>query len=238
MIWMTREKKFKSTWEEFAELLGYPIQEEEEANGWKVHIQPNASKPDVLAPLYIPGWGKVGNIAHLTPTMDIMNRVYLNTIAPKSGNYDQIHAWSIDLMMLTHQNMNTHTKLDVINVMRCAMWMAIVERSSAPYAPYVQMLINRKWFEATGTHYDQLFEDDLTIHKPKSLMVKHHEAPRSMEARLAAEEAEAAVIREARLAGTKPPRRARARAHASAADAAAFGVPQGPPPSPPRPAMR
>ena len=96
ITWMTLDKKLKSTWQDFGNILGYPPAADGTSVGWKVHIGQNASRPDVLAPLYIPGWGHVGEVAHLQSTWDIMNRVYLNTIAPKSGNYDQIHAWSID----------------------------------------------------------------------------------------------------------------------------------------------
>ena len=51
MIWMTRNRKIKASWHEFATLLGYPIEDGEDVNGWKVHVKSNASKPDVPAPL-------------------------------------------------------------------------------------------------------------------------------------------------------------------------------------------
>ena len=43
-------------------------------------------------------------------------------------------------------------------------------------------------------------------------MIKHHEEPRSIEERIAAEAAEAEVIRAAKEAGVRPPRGARAHA--------------------------
>ena len=102
MTWMTLDKKLKTTWQDFGEILGYPAAADGTSIGWKVHNGENASKADVLAPLYIPGWGDVGEVAHLQRTWDIMNRIYLNTIAPKGGNFDQIHAWTIDLLLQSY----------------------------------------------------------------------------------------------------------------------------------------
>ena len=79
-----------------------------------------------------------------------MNRIYLNTIAPKGGNFDQIHAWSIDLMLQTYLRRETEEPLDVMAYIRKEMWLAIVERRCAPYAPYVQRLINTVFYRTTG----------------------------------------------------------------------------------------
>ena len=68
MTWMTLDRKLKSTWQEFGNILGYPAAPDGSSIGWKVHEGTNASKSDVLAPLYIPGWGDVGEVAHLQRT--------------------------------------------------------------------------------------------------------------------------------------------------------------------------
>ena len=79
-----------------------PDENNPDVNGWRVHDDARASDPEVLAPLYIPGWGKPGEVKDLLPTYDIMNRVYLNTIAVKGGNFDEIHSYHIDLMYQTY----------------------------------------------------------------------------------------------------------------------------------------
>ena len=150
-----------------------------------------------------------------------MNRIYLNTIAPKSGNYDQIHAWSIDLMFQTYLRKDSTEQHDVMHYIRREMWLAIVERRSAPYGPYVQRLINTVFFNATKHHLDQEMGDDFWLHKPLSLMIKHHEEPRSIEERIVAEAVEAEVIRVAKEAGVHPPRGARAHARARASSSTA-----------------
>ena len=72
-------------------------------NGWRVHDNSKCCDPVVLAPLYIEGSKyKPGLIKNLKPVYDIMNRVYLNTIAVKGGNFDAIHSFHIDLMLQTY----------------------------------------------------------------------------------------------------------------------------------------
>ena len=62
--WMTKDKVMTSTWGRFAELLGYSFQPDPETTqcsmGGGCMTEPGASDPEVLAPLYIPGWGKPG----------------------------------------------------------------------------------------------------------------------------------------------------------------------------------
>ena len=90
-------------WSDVCRILGYPLTVDEDGgfnsdDGWVVHQGETASGVEVLDPLYIPGWGVCGQSANLLPVYDIMLRVYQNTIAPKCGNFDQIHSWCIDLM--------------------------------------------------------------------------------------------------------------------------------------------
>ena len=65
LTWMTKDQVLTAHWSEFATLIGYPIRPN---NGWVCHNKDNASPVDVLSPLYIPGWGTAGKVAHLQPT--------------------------------------------------------------------------------------------------------------------------------------------------------------------------
>ena len=58
------------------------------------------------------------------PTYDIMNRVYLNTIAVKGGNFDEIHSYHIDLMLQTYLHEDSLEPLDVMDVLWNDLWMA------------------------------------------------------------------------------------------------------------------
>ena len=229
MTWMTLDKKLTSTWQDFGEMLGYPFGEDGQSIGWKVHEGARASKPDVLEPLYIPGWGTVGESSYLQRNWDIMSRIYLNTIAPKGGNFDQIHAWSIDLMLQTYLRANTEEPLDVMAYIRKEMWLAIVERRCASYAPYVQRLINTVFHRTTGRRLDTELGEKFLIHAPVSLQIKHHEAPRTTEERIATEAAAAEIIRAAKEKGERPPSSVHAHARARAAAMAPTHAPPPPP---------
>ena len=117
---------------------------------------------------------------------------------------------------------------------RKEMWLAIVERRSAPYAPYVQHLINTVFYRTTHRRLDQEMGEAFLIHEPLSLWIKHHEAPRTNEERMAAEAATAEIIRAVEIiraaveAGERPPTRVHAHARARVAATA-------PPPPPPPP---
>ena len=229
MTWMTLDKKLTSSWQDFGDILGYPFGADGQSVGWQVHNGERASKPDVLEPLYIPGWGTVGETSFLQRDWDIMRRIYANTLAPKGGNFDQIHAWNIDLLFQTYLRANTEEPLDVMTYIRKEMWLAIVERRCAPYAPYVQRLINRVFFRATDRRLDTEMGEQFTVHTSVSLQIKHHEAPRSIEERIAADAAAAEIIRAARERGERPPSRLRAHAQALAAAKAPPRAPRPPP---------
>ena len=65
------------------------------------------------------------------------------------------------------------------------MWPTVIERRSCPYAPYIQLLLNKKWYQKTQRHLDQ--EMNITYHLEKSFKVKVHKQPRSAEERDAVE---------------------------------------------------
>jgi hypothetical protein len=185
ITWMTRDKQLSSSWFEFAQVLGY-----EENVGFKIHLddgRPMATER--MAPLYITGWGNPGLSNHPLPTYDIMRRIYFETLCPKSGNYDQIHAYNIDLLVETHWRRNNNEKLDVMHYLYEETWSAILLKCSAIYAPYFQRLINRKWHHLTGTRLEDFWQP--TQHKAKSIHVLKHKLPRTQQEREVAE-AEAA----------------------------------------------
>jgi hypothetical protein len=47
-----------------------------------------------------------------------MHRVYREMLTPKVGNLDEIHAFLIDLLSLTHQNRGEGLKLDGMHFIR------------------------------------------------------------------------------------------------------------------------
>jgi hypothetical protein len=184
MKWMTNGRFLTSTWDRFSELLGYPLEETEfspstafdkEVNGWRIHGGEKPSPQEVLAPLYIRGRGKPNKIKGLLPTYDIMNRVYLETLFVKGGNFDMIHAYHIDAMLQTHLRKDEDKKMDVMNVLFEELYMNILDRKACAYGPYIMILIDDAWKE---TYDEDIFKiADLTTHYTKRLLVKKHEDP-------------------------------------------------------------
>jgi hypothetical protein len=172
---MTKDRYFEATWAEFGEILGYPKGEDKDANGWHVHDLGRAMDKDVLKPLYIVGHGVCGKIEYLERVYDIMLRVYRETISAKTGNFDEIHGFNVDLMFLTHENRGKGQKLNVMDFLLNEMHQAMVERRVPPYGPYIQKLISHKWQAATRRRLEQ--EMTITIHQEKCLRVRKHAKP-------------------------------------------------------------
>jgi len=146
-------------------------------NGWRVHDGSKPSDPVVLAPLYLPGSKyKPGLIKFLKPTYDIMNRIYLNTIAVKGGNFDAIHSFHIDLMLHTYLHKDDVTALDVMDVLWNDIWLTLLDRQSASYGPYIMLLILDTWAKANNGEdlLDLIDPADITTHRVRRLRVKDH----------------------------------------------------------------
>jgi hypothetical protein len=129
----------------------------------------------VLKPLYIAGRGVCGKIEHLDRVYDIVLHVYCETISAKTGNFDEIHGFNVDLMFHIHENRGKGQKLNVMDFVRNEMHQAMVERRVPPYGPYIQKLISHKWQVTTGHRLEQ--EMTITIHQEKCLRVKKHAEP-------------------------------------------------------------
>jgi len=131
--------------------------------------------PCTLAPLYSSSKGKPGFIKHMLPTYDILNRIYLNTIAVKGGNFDAIYSYHIDLMYQSYLHKDSRQKMDVMNVLWNDIWLTLLARNSATYGPYLQLLINDAWKKQFN---EDLMEEvdpcDITEHYHPRLTVKDH----------------------------------------------------------------
>jgi hypothetical protein len=116
--WMTKDRYLQATWAEFREILGYPQEEDMDANGWRVHDIGRAMDKDVMYPIYIQGRDVCGKIEHLQRVYDIMLCVYRETISAKTGNFNEIHGFNVDLMFRTYENRGKGLKLNVMDFLR------------------------------------------------------------------------------------------------------------------------
>ena len=180
--WMTKEKVFEATWEDIAESLNYqefgpfPPEEFDETH-FRVHFQGgSAFGVEKLAPLYNPDsadkW-KYGDSKGLYPTWDIMHRIYRETINPKVGNFDEIHGYLKNLMVLTMQMKGQGKKLDVMDFIWHELWHVISKKKNISFAPLIMRIVVWKWLEHNDI--DDLGDTEKWApHKSKRLLIKPH----------------------------------------------------------------
>ena len=76
-----------------------------------------------------------------------MLRVYRFVLNPKVGNFDQIHGFLVNMMVLTAQKRGQGLQLDVMDYIWHEMHYAVVMRKTPPFAPYVMKLLCKKWLD-------------------------------------------------------------------------------------------
>ena len=140
MQWMSGTSPCQASFHRFAELLGYPFE-----GGHRLH-GPQRTDKDVLYDLYTEN-GVVGTITGLLPIYDQLLRFFRATIAPSGGNNDALRGTLVDLLRLSCEcaQDSDETKdftVDVMDYIFHEIFDAMVSRTSMPYAPYIQLLIN------------------------------------------------------------------------------------------------
>ena len=146
---------------------------------FRVHLRDRPMVKDkmVEADLYIASHALAGSAYHLLPTYDIMLRVYRYVLNPKVGNFDQVHGFLVNMMVLTAQKRGQGLQLDVMDFIWHEMHYAVTMRKTPPSAPYVMKLLCKKWKD--GDHGDLMKQcGRLTEHPVKSLTIKKHAKPR------------------------------------------------------------
>src|SRR3954466_1810369 len=171
---MTQGAIKEATLAEFAAILGYEDRGHDTTCGFRCHLRDHPSKKDVLTPLYIQGHGVAGKIKDLLPMYDILHRIFRETVAPRAGNKDEIHGFSVDLLFNTFLNRDSGTALDVMDYIWNEMVAAAHSRRVPPFASYIMALIVAKCPPIART----LSTRPLIVHRPKALKIKTHAKPR------------------------------------------------------------
>ena len=105
--WMSKDQILEATWSQFASLLGlsehgFELDEDAQQQFFRINYNTPPLKPEVLYDLYILWRVVVGLQKNLLKVWDIMHRIFRNTVAPRVGNFDQMHGKMIDLMHESH----------------------------------------------------------------------------------------------------------------------------------------
>ncbi|KAK1660264.1 hypothetical protein QYE76_048423 [Lolium multiflorum] len=140
MEWMTGSTHCEATLRRFASILGLP-----EEGGRRIH-GPQKTDKNVLFDLYTSS-GVVGSTTGLLPIYGQLLRFFRATIAPSGGNNDALRGALVDLMHLSLKcacdpDGERDFSLDVMDYIFHAIHDAMVSRTTIPYAPYIQLLIN------------------------------------------------------------------------------------------------
>jgi hypothetical protein len=140
MQWMSDTSPCQASFHKFTKLLDYPFD-----GGHRLH-GPQHTNKDVLFDLYTED-GAVNTITGLLPIYDQLLRFFRATIAPSGGNNDALRGALVDLLCLSCEcaQDGDETKdftVDVMDYIFHEIFDAMVSRTSMPYAPYIQLLIN------------------------------------------------------------------------------------------------
>ncbi|KAK1619716.1 hypothetical protein QYE76_025233 [Lolium multiflorum] len=140
MEWMTGSTHCSATLRQFAGFLGVPVD-----GGRRLH-GPQQTDKNALVHLYTSA-GKIGQAKGLLPIYSQLLRFFRATICPSGGNNDALRGALVDLMHLSYKCARDVTEerdytLDVMDFIFHEIHDAMVSRTTIPYAPYIQLLIN------------------------------------------------------------------------------------------------
>ncbi|KAK1614438.1 hypothetical protein QYE76_019955 [Lolium multiflorum] len=140
MEWMSGSTHCSATLHRFAAILGVPAEE-----GRRLHGPQRADK-NALFDLYTSA-GKVGEAKGLLTIYGQLLRFFRATIAPSGGNNDALRGTLVDLMYLSFrcardENEERNFTIDIMDYIFHEIRDAMISRTTIPYAPYIQLLIN------------------------------------------------------------------------------------------------
>ena len=182
ITWMTKNQVFTATWAEFAALFGLQDYGADTtpaflSTHFRVPYPEKTMGVHELYDLYIPGRAMVGLQKNLLPVYDILHRIFRNTLAPRVGNFDQIHGTLIDIMVHTHRQRGSGLKLDIMDIIWNEMYNSVMKRRVPVFAPMVMRLITHFWLASKQPAALLDNDQELTVHHVKELRIKKHLAP-------------------------------------------------------------
>ncbi len=87
--------------------------------GVRPHANPESANKTKILPYLVEK--KIANDKKtwvLNPFLDIMHRIFRNTLFPRLGDKDKVHAYLVDMMLLCEDARNSQTQpLDVSHIM-------------------------------------------------------------------------------------------------------------------------
>jgi len=82
----------------------------------------------------------------LNPFLDVMHRIFRNTLLPRVGDKDKVHAYLMDMMLLCEEaRLHVAQPLDISHIMWNELRFAVYNRKVPIYGPYLHLLISKTW---------------------------------------------------------------------------------------------
>ena len=108
----------------------------------------------------------------LSTYLDILHRVFRETLFPRIGDLDMVHSYLVDMLLFCQheKEANTGESLDISHVMWSELLTAISERKCPIYGPFIMLLIEKAWARV----YPQVMLEtgELVSHEIKRLRKK------------------------------------------------------------------
>ena len=108
-------------WKDFMDLLQVPDEGLNTPIGVRPHANPKSASKNKLQPYYVEKTLPSGKKAWvLNPFLDIMHRISRNSLFPRIGDKDKVHAYLVDMMLICEEARISQTQpLDVSHIMWC-----------------------------------------------------------------------------------------------------------------------
>ena len=107
----------------------------------------------------------------LNPFLDIMHRLFQNTLFPRISDMVHAHAYLVDMMLLCEEARQAQTQpLDVSHIMWCELQFVVFNPKVPIYGPYLFHLISKTWEQLFPT--DEFEAPGWIRHEPIKLRIK------------------------------------------------------------------
>ena len=130
MTWMTNGKKLSATWKEFMTLLHVRDEGPDVPVGAHPHGNPESANKDKLMSFLVEKKLPNGTQSWvLNPFLDVMHRIFYNTLFPRVDDKDKVHAYLMDMMLLCEEaHQHAAQPLDISHIMWNELRFAVYNR--------------------------------------------------------------------------------------------------------------
>src|SRR3954462_2328748 len=139
---MCVDERVSCKWKVFMELLQVPYTTPDEPIGLRPHTSALAKKKHELAPYQTTSVyyskGRERYKRALTPFLDIMHRIFRNSLFPQVGDVDKVHSYLVNMILLCQEYKGMTMTLDICLIMYEDLHTAVMDRKVPIYGPYLQ----------------------------------------------------------------------------------------------------